>query len=327
MTGKLTFGYLFDFRNPSQWRKPWDQHYASVLEDVAWIEQVGFGGAWVPEHHLASDGYMPSPLVALSAIAVRTSRIRLGSWIALAPLYHPSRFASDCAVLDILSGGRLEVGLGIGHREVEYDEFEVNFRSRGSLFDEWLQIVTRLWGGEEVTFAGEHYRLNGVRIMPPAPRGRIPIFIGGFADKAIERVVTYADGYVGIPEGGELYMQKLREQGRDVSQAKVRLGEFYTVVAEDPEQALEELAPYYHHVNNSYGEWGGAGLTVMSLEEYKASGALQVVTPDAFIEMYKSLQERLPLDHVSLMRPPGLPSERFRAYAQLFADKVLPAFA
>ena len=76
MPPRLTFGYLYDFRNPEQWRQPWGAFYAEELETIAWTETVGFEGAWVPEHHLASDGYMPSPLVALSAIAARTPRMR-----------------------------------------------------------------------------------------------------------------------------------------------------------------------------------------------------------------------------------------------------------
>lgn len=327
MPGKTTFGYLYDFRNPPQWHRPWDELYAERLDVAAWSEEAGFGGAWVPEHHLADDGYMPSPLVALSAVAERTKRISLGTWIALAPLYHPTRFASDCAVLDIISGGRLEIGLGIGYRKEEYAAMGVDFTKRGRLFDEWLEIVTRLWAGETLDYAGQHYQLDGVRVMPPAPRGRIPLYIGGFVEAAIERVVTYADGYVGIPEGADLYVTKMRERGKDIGQAKVRLGDFFTVVARDPEQALEELAPYYLHVNNSYAGWSGEGFTSMSLEEFKKSGKMQILTADAAIAKYKSLQKRMPLDHVTMMMPPGLPAERFIAYAQTFADEVLPAFA
>src|SRR5438094_6910064 len=150
MAGKLTFGFLYDFRNPPQWQRPSETLYAEILDVIAWTEEAGFAGAWVPEHHLAGDSYMPSPLVALAAIAARTKTIKIGSGIALAPLYHPMRFAEDCAVLDILAGGRLELGLAIGYRKREYAAFGVDFTKRGRLFDEWLEIVTRLWGGETV---------------------------------------------------------------------------------------------------------------------------------------------------------------------------------
>ncbi len=331
MTGKLTFGYLYDFRNPPQWQQRWESLYAEILEVVSWTEQVGFGGAWVPEHHLADDGYMPSPLIALTAMAARTKTIKLGSAIALAPLYNPMRFAEDCAVLDILCGGRLEMGLAIGYRKRETEAFGVDFTKRGRMFDEFLQITTRLWTGETVDFAGQFYSLTGARLMPPAPRGRIPLFIGSFTDKAMERVARYGDGFIGSGDLCDLYAEKMREQGRDMTSAKVRTTELFMVAADDPEKAVDELAPYFHHVNNSYGEWfneggGVEGLKSMTLDEFKASGIMQIMTPADAIAAIRAKQARMPLDHVMMMMPPGLPAPRFVEYAQLFADKVIPAF-
>jgi len=333
MSGKLTFGYLYDFRNPPQYRRKWEELYAEILDVVAWSEGAGFGGAWVPEHHLADDGYMPSPLVALAAMAVRTKRIKLGSAIALAPLYNPVRFATDAAVLDILAGGRIEMGLAIGYRRRETAAFGVAFGKRGGMFDEWLEIVSRLWAGETVDFAGSHYSIEGAKVMPPAPRGRIPLYIGGFAGKAVDRVIQYGDGYLGSDQVCLAYVDKLRELGRDVSAAKVRITGLMTVVSHDPATAMEELAPYFHHVNNSYGEYfaedkalGMESFTPMSLEDFKRSGTLQIMTPDQAIAMFKQLQSRMPLDHYMMMMPPGLPAARFVHYADIFAKEVIPAF-
>jgi alkanesulfonate monooxygenase SsuD/methylene tetrahydromethanopterin reductase-like flavin-dependent oxidoreductase (luciferase family) len=331
MTGKLTFGYLYDFRNPPHLGRRWEDMYAETLDVIAWSETAGFNGAWIPEHHLASDGYMPSPLVALSAIAAQTKSMKLGSGIALAPLYHPVRFAEDCAVLDIISGGRLEIGLAIGYRKREYDAFGIDFTKRGRIFDEWLQIVTRLWTGEELDFSGQHYSIKGAKIVPPAPRGRIPLYIGSFTDKAMERVARYGDGFIGDGNLCDMYADKLRQQGRDASSARIRTTELFLAVARDPEKALDELAPYFHYVNNSYGEWfnegaGVEGLTPMSLDEFKNRGILQVLTPEQAVARFKGMQERMPLEHVMMMWPAGLPAERFIEYAQLVADEVMPAF-
>lgn len=331
MSGKLTFGYLYDFRNPPQWRRRSEDLYAEILDVVRWTEQAGFDGAWVPEHHLATDGYMPSPLIALTAMAARTKRLKLGSGIALAPLYHPLRFAEDCAVLDILSAGRLEMGLAIGYRRRESAAFGADFTKRGRIFDEWLQIVTRLWAGEEVHFEGRYFSLRGAKIMPPAPRGRIPLYIGSFSDKAMERVARYGDGFIGSGELCDLYAAKLREQGKDQASARVRITDLFLVVAHDPQRAMDELAPFYHHVNNSYAEWFNEdksveGLKSMPLDAFKASGILQIMTPDTAITMLKAKQERMPLEHVMMMMPPGLPAARFVEYAQIFAREVIPAF-
>jgi alkanesulfonate monooxygenase SsuD/methylene tetrahydromethanopterin reductase-like flavin-dependent oxidoreductase (luciferase family) len=333
MTRALTFGYLYDFRNPEPWRRPWGALYNDILDIVAWTEDAGFGGAWVPEHHLADDGYMPSPLVALAAMAARTERIKLGTAIALAPLHHPMRFAEDCAVVSILAGGRLEVGLAIGYRRREAEAFGVDFSKRGRMFDEWLHIVTRLWRGETVDFNGQYYTLNGAKLMPPAPGGRMPLYIGGFADKSVERVIRYGDGYVGSDNVCLAYVDKLRELGHDPAAAKVRITGLMTVVAHDTKAAMDELAPYYHHVNNSYGAWFAEdqlgikqAMAAMDLERFKASGILQILTPEAAIEMLRGLQQRMPLDHYMMMLPPGMPAERFIHYAEIFAKDVAPAF-
>ncbi|MFT3930129.1 MAG: LLM class flavin-dependent oxidoreductase [Spongiibacteraceae bacterium] len=335
MNTKLSFGYLYDFRNPAQWRRSSTELYADILDAAAWSETAGFTGAWVPEHHGAEDGYMPAPLVALSAIAARTKKIKLGSAIALAPLYHPVRFAEECAVLDIIANGRSEMALAIGYRRKETDAYGVDFTKRGSRFDEFLHIVRKLWAGETVTFEGKHFSVKNAAIMPQAPRGQIPLYIGGFAEKALERVAKYADGYFGNEEVCGMYADKLREQGKDPSAARIRIQGLFFAVANDPEKAMHELAPYYHHVNNTYGQWlnedkavgiDDPALKPMDLEAFKRSGILQIRTPDEAIKMFKDMQQRIPVEHFMMMMPPGLPAKKFVEYAELFASKVIPAF-
>jgi alkanesulfonate monooxygenase SsuD/methylene tetrahydromethanopterin reductase-like flavin-dependent oxidoreductase (luciferase family) len=332
----LTFGYLYDFRNPQQWHRPWNDVYAETLDVVAWSETVGFGGAWVPEHHGADDGCLPTPNLALAAMAARTSTIRIGAGLALGPLYHPVRFAEECAVLDIVSGGRFDAALAIGYRRREYEMFGERFSRRGNRFDEFLHIVRALWAGETVTFAGRHYTVNEARITPTPPRGRIPLYIGGFTDRALDRVAAYADGYLGNEEVCDLYLEKLKHHGKDPATAAIRIPGLFLTVAEDPEQAMQELAPYYHHVFATYGAWmdednaigmeNAAMQQSMDVEAFKQSGILQILTPKQAVAHFETLQERIPLEHYMMMRPPGLPAERFVEHAQVFADKVIPAF-
>ena len=333
---KLSFGYLCDFRNPAAWRRPWADLYAEILDFIAWSETVGFEGAWVPEHHGAEDAYMPAPLVTLAAIAARTKTIRLGSAVALAPLHHPVRFAEDCAVLDILSNGRLEMAAAIGYRRRETQAFGVDFTKRGKIFDEFLEIVRRLWAGETVSFQGQHFDIQGAVLQPPPPRGHIPLYIGGFADKAMARVAKYADGYFGNEEVCDVYVEKLRAQGKDPTAARVRIQGLFTLVARDPERAMEELAPYFHHVNNTYGAWLNEDKAIglddpmlkpMELDAFKKSGVLQIWTPDQAIDRFRAMQARIPVEHYMMMLPPGLPPSKFVPYAEVFAREVIPAFA
>jgi alkanesulfonate monooxygenase SsuD/methylene tetrahydromethanopterin reductase-like flavin-dependent oxidoreductase (luciferase family) len=274
-------------------------------------------------------------MITLAAIAARTRTMAIGSAVALAPLYHPVRFAEDCAVLDTLANGRLEMALAIGYRRRETASYGVDFTRRGARFDEFLEIVRRLWAGETVTFEGKHYSVENARIVPPAPRGQVPLFIGGFAEKALARVAKYADGYFGNEDVCRLYAEKLREQGKDPASARIRIQGLFVTVARDPAAAMEELAPYYHYVNNAYGEWlaedeavgiDDPALKPMSLEDFKRSGILQIWTPGQAIEKFRAMQSRISIEHFMMMMPPGLPQDRFREYAQLFAQEVLPAF-
>jgi alkanesulfonate monooxygenase SsuD/methylene tetrahydromethanopterin reductase-like flavin-dependent oxidoreductase (luciferase family) len=334
---RLTFGYLYDFRNPQPWRRPWPELYAEILDFVEWSESVGFDGAWVPEHHAADDGYVPSPLVVLAAIAARTKRLKLGPGVALAPLYHPVRFAEDCAVLDILSGGRLEVSVAVGYRRREADGYGVDFAKRGGRTDEFVEIVQRLWAGETVTFEGKHFQLKNASIKPTPARGRIPLYFGGLADKAIERTAKFGDGYFGNMDVVDLYSEKLRAHGKDPASARIRIQGLFYVVARDPDKALDELAPYFLHVNNSYGQWliedresTGMGdatlLKPMTLEAFKKSGTLQVLTPTEAIALFNGMLAKAPVEHFTMMLPPGLPPAQFEPYAEVFAREVIPAF-
>ncbi len=176
---KLSFGYLYDFRNPEQWRRPWNSLYQETLDVVAWSETAGFGGAWVPEHHGADDGYMPVPNLALAAMAARTTIIRIGAAVAIAPLYHPVRFAEECAILDILSNGRLETALAIGYRRREYemqseptsDFFYTVGKTRPSILREWIMHVSADLGParpghEDRAFHGPFVRTQRKRTVP-----------------------------------------------------------------------------------------------------------------------------------------------------------------
>ena len=335
MTARMEFGFLYDMRNPGQWQKPWPELYSEALEFIAWTEQLGFDGAWVPEHHCTEDGYMSSPLIALTAIAARTSRMKIGTGVALAPFYHPVRFAEDCAVLDNIANGRLEIGLALGYRRRETDAYGVDFPSRVSRTDEFLGIVRKLWAGEVLSHHGRHFNLKNASIVPKPPRGHIPLFVGGYSEKAMNRVARYGDGYLGSIELYDAYRRSLSACGKEPDSGRLYLASMPLVVARDPEQAMHELAPYYHHVNNAYGIWlnedqyagrvdVGSAPAEMSLEDFKVSGLLQILTPQQAIARIKAMRAQAPVEHVMMTVPPGIPLAKFSPYVELFAHEVMP---
>ena len=118
----VNYGLWYDFRNPTQWQQGNEQFYAERLAQIARAEQLGFGSCWLTEHHFCEDGYTPSPLVLAAAIAARTERMRLGTNLMLLPLHDPVRVAEDAATLSLTSGGRFDLGVGIGYRQLEFDQ-------------------------------------------------------------------------------------------------------------------------------------------------------------------------------------------------------------
>ncbi|MBI2867676.1 MAG: LLM class flavin-dependent oxidoreductase, partial [Chloroflexi bacterium] len=121
----MHFRARFDLRNPPQWRQPFDRFYAQFLDQVAWLDAHGFDRVSLSEHHFVEDGYLPSPFTMAAAIAARTKRIRIHLSIVVLPLKHPVQVAEDAAVVDILSGGRLDLAVAGGYRNDEFEGYGI----------------------------------------------------------------------------------------------------------------------------------------------------------------------------------------------------------
>lgn len=138
------------------------------------------------------------PIVALAYVAAATTRIRLGTSVLIMPFYAPIVLAKQLATLDVLSGGRLEVGLGIGWSEDEYEAVGVPFRQRGRRADEFLRCLKTIWTEDVVEFHGEFYRVPRAKVEPkPVQRPHPPITIGGYGPAVVKRAVELADGFNG----------------------------------------------------------------------------------------------------------------------------------
>ena len=117
----LKVGLFFDLRNPPGWRRPWADHYAATLELIEGAEAKGADAVWLSEHHFFEDGYLPQPLTFAAAVAARTARVRIGTAITIAALRHPLHLAEEAAIVDILSAGRVELGIGASYRIPYYE--------------------------------------------------------------------------------------------------------------------------------------------------------------------------------------------------------------
>jgi alkanesulfonate monooxygenase SsuD/methylene tetrahydromethanopterin reductase-like flavin-dependent oxidoreductase (luciferase family) len=194
-------GVAFSFQVHRRLGETWDRSYREAVELAAEVDRLGFDSIWASEHHGEDDGYCPSPVVACAALAAAAPRCRIGQAVALAPLYgHPLRLAEDLSVLDNLSGGRLEIGLGQGYRPAEFAAYGWPYARRTRAFEESLEVLAAAWRGERFDYAGRIYQVKDGLLRPPPIRpGAPPLWIGAAAPRARARAVRHRAGLLVAP--------------------------------------------------------------------------------------------------------------------------------
>jgi alkanesulfonate monooxygenase SsuD/methylene tetrahydromethanopterin reductase-like flavin-dependent oxidoreductase (luciferase family) len=309
----------------------------SSLDQIAWGENNGFDDVWLSEHHFVEDGYLPSIQPMAAAIGGRTSRIRIASGVLLMPFHNPIRLAEDIATVDVISGGRFELGVGIGFKREEFTGFGVPTKERGACTDQALEIVRRALAGETITFKSAFFDFQNIRVTPkPIQKPHPPIWLGGFTPAALRRAVRFGDGFT-VPganrEVYDRYVAELKKANRPTDQLRFASGFWCLIVSDDPEKTFAEAAEHVIYQANNYSEWlSAAGLQPLSAplndrEDLRQSGLLQVVDPDTAISMIRKFADSVPITHFySWTLPPGLPPRWAQTHLKLFASKVIPAF-
>src|ERR1700722_5839921 len=334
---KIRFGLWYDFRNPSQWRQPSDRLYAETLDQIAWGESHGFDDVWLSEHHFIEDGYLPSIMPMAAAIAARTKRIRISSGVLLMPFHNPVRLAEDIAVVDVISGGRFELGVGVGFNHEEFEGLGVPLKKRGGRTNQSLETIRRLLGGETVTFKSEFFDFKNVKVTPePIQRPHPPIWLGRFSPAALRRAARYGDGFT-VPGATrdvyDQYVTELKKQNRPTENIRFASAFWCLIVSNDPEKTFAEAADHIIYQANNYSAWlSAAGLSPLcehlrDREQLRQSGLLQVVDPDTATKLIREFANNVPITHFySWTLPPGLPPRWAQTHLELFATKVIPAF-
>jgi len=331
----MRFALTTDFRNPPGSGKTSVRVYSEIIEAMVAAETLGFDAAYIFEHHFTGDDYISSPLIAATAIAARTERMRVGPDIAILPLYNPVKVAEDGAVLDVVSNGRLDFGVGLGYRPEEYAGHGVDIGRKGSPANEALQIIRRLWQGETVSFHGKHFKLDGARLSPlPVQKPNPPIWVGGFSRSAARRAARYGDGYIG-PINKTIYEMFLTEwkiAGKDPNAARVMGGDLWLIVSKDPDRTFASYAPNLMYWFNSYSKWFEGTDTqpwppINNAEELRSRHLVNVMTPEAATAMIKQRTSEVPIETYTMMlSPPGIAMNLVAESLELFAKTVMPNF-
>src|SRR3954447_3626671 len=152
----MKHGVLFSCQDPPGSPIGHPAVYEAALEQTVQAEQQGYDWVNITEHHVAADGYLPALIPLLTGMATLTKRIRLSTGMLILTLHHPIRIAEEAAVLDLISGGRLTLGVGVGYPEVEVGALGIDFPPRGRRFKEAPQIKALAVAGEAVLFGGEN---------------------------------------------------------------------------------------------------------------------------------------------------------------------------
>jgi alkanesulfonate monooxygenase SsuD/methylene tetrahydromethanopterin reductase-like flavin-dependent oxidoreductase (luciferase family) len=296
----VKFGIWHDFRNPPAWARPYATLYRENLDQIEWAETLGYESVWVSEHHVTADGYLPSVFPMLAAIAERTRSVRIGSAILLGPFQHPIRFAEDVAVLDQLSGGRVEIGLGLGYREREFELLDVPIGERARRTEQLVEVARRVWADETVT-------------PPPLQQPEPPFWIGGSSAAAARRAGRLRCNFMpdAFVDTDVLELYRSLHDGLVSINPSIYVGDW------------DDVADHFLYQYNCYREWGG-GQTIESAEELPRDRYL-VGSPDEVAAGVRAIVERTACDRLFFWaRPPGMPAELANASLERFAREVMP---
>lgn len=307
------------------------ERYRLAAEQIVHAERFGMETAWVAQHHFdASEGGLPAPFVFLAQVAARTSRIRLGTGVVTLPLENPLRVAEDAAVLDLLSGGRLEVGVGTGGNPSAFAAFGHDNADRGEIFARYFRILLDAWRGEDL--GGDN------RMYPAAPQLLDRIWQATFSVEGGRRAGAAGDGLMlsrTQPRPAEAPHASLADIQHPIIDAYLQalpsghapriLGSRSVFVADNRRDArrFAELG-LYRHVERLRRL--GRSVPDQSLDEITASFDVHVGTPD---EVAASLRADSALDRVTdvvvQVHSVDPPHAFILRSIELFAREVAPA--
>jgi alkanesulfonate monooxygenase SsuD/methylene tetrahydromethanopterin reductase-like flavin-dependent oxidoreductase (luciferase family) len=313
------------------------EYYQQILEQVAVAEDLGWKGFWFTEHHFRRHGGpVPNPMGMMCAAAARTSRIRLGSGIAILPLHHPIQLAEDYAMVDVLSGGRLEFGIGQGNAPIDFHVYGIAEEEKRPRFEEALEVIQKAWSHERLCHHGPRWSFTDVAVHPaPLQRPTPPFWVAGrsretlgWAGRLGFNIMTVARPQQVYDDGITAWKDGLAEAGLGARERRCKL-HLRAWVDEDAERAADlaqTALARYRRLEAS--ERGGRPLIADDDGSYLAAGGRNVYgDPDQCIRLLKGLQTEYYFNACSTTFNYGdIPHELVLRAMRLFARKVMPAF-
>lgn len=314
------------------------------LEQIKVADELGYEAAWIAEHNARSYGVVSNTAVYLSAAAAVTKNIKLASGISRLPLHHPLKVAEDMNLVDVISNGRLYLGVGKGYDKLEFDAYNLGFDDRHERYLESLDILTTALQSERVTYSGQFYNIENIPVYPrPVQKDGPPIFVMVSGNDA--SIVNAAKQGHSFMLGGisnedtkhkiNLYRESAIESGlapEYVEEIIARSGKLlFCYVAETTEQAQEEYREgleWYMSERDSRPTFGVIDRERnVDYERFLQSENTLVGSPEKVIQDIKNYREETGLNNIILwMNIGGQPQANVLKSMHLFAEKVKPVF-
>ncbi|HEV8711775.1 MAG TPA: LLM class flavin-dependent oxidoreductase [Candidatus Binatia bacterium] len=312
--------------------------YQAAIAQAEWAEALGFDSVWTTEHHFARHGLNSAILTFSAHLAARTKHLRIGTAVLVLPYWDPLRLAEETAVVDIVSGGRLDVGIGRGYRYEEFRGFNVPVEESRGRFAECLDILHKAWTAESVSYSGTYYTVRDVSVRPqPLQHPHPPLWVSGTTPESIEWAAR--SGYHWMMAGGIISFLQMQEARKRYDAALAAAGrhpgeaEFYLhfpiYVAEktsaEIRQETEEAMAWFYQVAVSGGtiyDQPGRRLTF----DYEALCQNVAVfgDPERVQRRLEELWRGLHFTQLVMLSPP-LPLDQTIQSMELFARTVMPA--
>jgi alkanesulfonate monooxygenase SsuD/methylene tetrahydromethanopterin reductase-like flavin-dependent oxidoreductase (luciferase family) len=327
--------------------------YAEHMEEWLAAERLGFDGIFLSEHHFTAYNLLPSPNVMLGALAARTERIRIGVMVNVVPFHEPLRLAEEAAMLDVLSGGRLEVGVGRGVDFQEVTKLGMDFDELRPRFQEGMELMLNAWTQVEVEHGGDFYSLKRTALYPrPLQQPHPPVWVAAESPATIDWVASKGFGMSTIFLPTAVVREKLdhylglagKSAGRIGRQTFMLFRNVY--VAPSDEEAVADCDPALSHMlflfadaamppdpsllPDSYAFHREVFARSMeapeTFEDIRDAGIVICGSPDTVREHLLAQVEELGLRQICLLFAFGnLPHEKVMRSLELFAAEVLPA--
>ncbi len=347
----MKFGMLHLFENPlgRTEKEIVDEQFDLMVR----AEDYGFDSVWPAEHHFSEYGYCASPAVSLAAVAARTKRIRLGTGVVVLPLNHPVRVAEDFAIIDLLSDGRVDLGVGRGYQPHEFHGYGVDQTRSRDMFRESVEIIQRAWTEERFSYEGEFYKLHDLSVRPkPLQKPHPPIWMASLSPETFQLCGRYGFNLMCAPVFGfdmnrgaaqvEEYREALRQHGRDPADFEIAALTM-TYVGETSQDALADFAEpvmWYYRTFAKYIAPPKGQDAVPTYEMYTrardflesaswdavvAGGAVVCGSPDEVVDRIGRITELCGITHyLAWTRIGGLAHDKVRRSMDLMAAKVMP---